>query len=191
MLKPLPQRPAQAAARGFCKREEGNNSSLKWQGLEVRSEDQQWDCLEGSCSGCAQSSPDTHPGDRAAPGQECWGLRAARRLSSEDLRVGHQGGDGQRVSQFLLESSQGAWGQEGSWGDRGPGRDRQGRGTGPTRDIPACHHSLAQFQGDLSSSPQPFFIRKPQWLGRAWSCSRVESPRKGRRLSSVQSLSRV
>lgn len=30
-------------------------------------------------------------------------------------------------------------------------------------------------QGHPGSSPQPFFIRKPQWLGRAWSRSRVES----------------
>ena len=52
--------------------------------------------------------------DRAAPGQERWGLRAALYLSSTDLRVGHQGGDGERVSQVLLESNQGAWGQEGS-----------------------------------------------------------------------------
>lgn len=83
-------------------------------GSQIRGPANQWNCLEGSCSGHAQSSPHARPVDRAAPGQERWGLRAALYLSSTDLRVGHQGGDGERVSQVLLESNQGAWGQEGS-----------------------------------------------------------------------------
>ena len=106
-------------------------------------------------------------------------LSTARHLSSADMRVGHQGGEGQRGSLALLESSQGAQGQEGSWGDRGPGRDRQRRCMGPTRDIPARHHSRFLFEsrsglGELGHAP-----------------GLKVNPRKGRRLSSVQLLSRV